>query len=164
MTWHRVAGVPGPGDTAVLVDGPGFDFDGLISVEGDEVLIRRRDDENEVQRVKVADLLWLLQEHGTGTSQCEEKLSNDPEDELDAFCDAFREGREFDKRRLFTALQAMGHGLRKNDPKHDQYAICARPGCGHTYERHFDPFDGDREVGCKYCGHYKCRTFVSKAT
>lgn len=62
--WYRVAGSPGPGDTAMLVDGWGFDYDGLISVEGGEVVIRRRDDTDEsVQRVKAADLLWLLQEH-----------------------------------------------------------------------------------------------------
>lgn len=23
--------------------------------------------------------------------------------------------------------------------------------CGHPYYRHFDPFDGNQHVGCKYC-------------
>ncbi len=46
------------------------------------------------------------------------------------------------------------------DPKHDQGAKCARPGCGHTYERHFDTYADMEPVGCKYCGHYECGTFV----
>ncbi len=26
--------------------------------------------------------------------------------------------------------------------------------CGHPYYRHFDPFEGNRSVGCKYCACY----------
>jgi len=51
-------------------------------------------------------------------------------------------------------------GYRQQDPAHDQQAPCARTGCGHPYERHFDPYYGDLEVGCKYCGHYTCSEFV----
>lgn len=32
---------------------------------------------------------------------------------------------------------------------------CAK--CGHSYERHFDGYDDNRPVGCKYCS---CREFV----
>jgi len=46
---------------------------------------------------------------------------------------------------------------RKRDPKHNQDVACGHEGCGHPYARHFDGFDDDVEVGCKYC---ECRTFV----
>jgi hypothetical protein len=45
------------------------------------------------------------------------------------------------------------------DPKHDQDVACARFGCGHPYERHFDSYASMEPVGCKYCGS-ECRTFV----
>ena len=32
--------------------------------------------------------------------------------------------------------------------------------CGHAYYRHFDPYEGNEAVGCKYCG---CGTFIEKA-
>lgn len=95
-----------------------------------------------------------------GACEAEETAEDGPEAELSAFCDAYREGRPFDKRRLFEAIQMMGYGLRKRDPEHDQNAPCARSGCGHTYDRHFDPYEDDREVGCKYCGHFKCGAFI----
>jgi len=40
------------------------------------------------------------------------------------------------------------YGVRKYDPMHDQEALCE---CGHTYHRHFDPFEDYAPVGCKYC-------------
>jgi len=36
---------------------------------------------------------------------------------------------------------------------------CNRSECGHAYGRHFDPFEGDRAVGCKYCN---CMVFKEK--
>jgi hypothetical protein len=86
------------------------------------------------------------------------------EDVLNAFCDSYRENKPFNQQTLFAALCELGYGLRKRDPKHDQGMACARPGCGHPYERHFDSFDGDREVGCKYCGHSDCEAFVEPKT
>lgn len=49
---------------------------------------------------------------------------------------------------LREALVGLGYGARYNDPNHDQHIKCT---CGHAYYRHFDPFENDREVGCKYC-------------
>lgn len=39
------------------------------------------------------------------------------------------------------------------DEKHDQTAKCV---CGHSYYRHFDGYDNNRPVGCKYCA---CHVF-----
>ena len=60
--WHRVAGEPGPGETAVLIDGPGFDFDGIVAIQQDSLVVRGRDEEE--QRIPVQDILWLLRQHG----------------------------------------------------------------------------------------------------
>lgn len=43
------------------------------------------------------------------------------------------------------------------DPKHNYDLKCARPGCGHTYYRHFDTHAEMSPVGCKYCS---CRAFI----
>lgn len=62
--WKRVAGTPGPGDTAMLVDGRGHDFDGLVTIEGTDLVVRRRDDEDgDAQRIKLDDIRWLLANH-----------------------------------------------------------------------------------------------------
>ena len=45
------------------------------------------------------------------------------------------------------------------DKDHDQDAKCANPGCGHSYERHFDTYADMEPVGCKYCGPV-CPRFV----
>lgn len=74
-----------------------------------------------------------------------------PDDVLEAFCLAYREGRPFDQKLVYEALCASGYGLRVRDGAHDQDQACGRSGCGHPYHRHFDPYEGDREVGCKYC-------------
>lgn len=55
-----------------------------------------------------------------------------------------------------TPDQIAGH-QRRIDPNHDDVAECAREGCRHPYYRHFDPYEGDVEVGCKYCD---CESFV----
>lgn len=55
-----------------------------------------------------------------------------------------------------TPDQVVGH-QRLIDPNHDEVAECAREGCRHPYYRHFDPFEGNTEVGCKYCS---CESFV----
>lgn len=34
------------------------------------------------------------------------------------------------------------------DPEFGDHRECK---CGHTYERHFDPYEGMMAVGCKYC-------------
>lgn len=39
--------------------------------------------------------------------------------------------------------------------EHDQQAPCKR--CGHPYERHFDGYEDNAPVGCKYC---RCPHFV----
>lgn len=42
--------------------------------------------------------------------------------------------------------------VRKYNPKYGDNRICQ---CGHSYERHFDPYEDDVACGCKYCdcGH-----------
>jgi DNA-directed RNA polymerase subunit RPC12/RpoP len=40
------------------------------------------------------------------------------------------------------------------DKEHDQEVDCSE--CGHPYYRHFDSYENNRPVGCKYC---ECRIF-----
>ena len=41
------------------------------------------------------------------------------------------------------------------DPNHDRFALCR---CGHMYYRHFDGYEDNAAVGCKYCD---CQVFVA---
>jgi len=41
--------------------------------------------------------------------------------------------------------------ITKYNPKYGDDRICK---CGHTYIRHFDPYEDMEAVGCKYCGCY----------
>lgn len=44
---------------------------------------------------------------------------------------------------------------RYENPNYGGNRVCK---CGHTYHRHFDPYESDQTaVGCKYC--YDCHTF-----
>ena len=43
---------------------------------------------------------------------------------------------------------------KKYNPKYGDDKICK---CGHTYYRHFDPWENMEPIGCKYCG---CQEFV----
>lgn len=43
---------------------------------------------------------------------------------------------------------------KKYNPNYGDNRMCV---CGHTYYRHFDPWDDMEAVGCKYCG---CQQFV----
>ena len=52
-------------------------------------------------------------------------------------------------RRVVTTV-VMDH-----NPKHDQDALCI---CGHPYYRHFDSYEHNLAVGCKYCS---CSRFGS---
>lgn len=45
---------------------------------------------------------------------------------------------------------------REYNPKYGDDRICE---CGHPYYRHFDPFEDNHPVGCKYCC---CYTFVER--
>ena len=42
------------------------------------------------------------------------------------------------------------------NPQYGDQRMCE---CGHPYYRHFDSYDNNEPVGCKYC---KCYTFVEK--
>lgn len=42
------------------------------------------------------------------------------------------------------------------NPNYGDNRICV---CGHTYYRHFDPYEQMENIGCKYC---ECHTFVEK--
>jgi hypothetical protein len=44
----------------------------------------------------------------------------------------------------------------KYNPCYGDDRICK---CGHPYYRHFDSYDNNAPVGCKYCD---CRTFEEK--
>lgn len=44
----------------------------------------------------------------------------------------------------------------KYNPKYGDDRICE---CGHSYYRHFDPYEKMEAVGCKYCG---CQDFIEK--
>ena len=69
---------------------------------------------------------------------------------------SYAEPTDAEKERWAAEGEAWFASLRVYDPKHPKID-CSRSGCGHSYGRHFDPFEGDREVGCKYCS---CETFV----
>lgn len=43
---------------------------------------------------------------------------------------------------------------KKYNPNYGDNRMCV---CGHTYYRHFDPYEDMEAVGCKYCG---CQEFV----
>jgi hypothetical protein len=47
--------------------------------------------------------------------------------------------------------------IRVYNPDYGDLRIC---NCGHHYYRHFDGYEGNAPVGCKYC---KCSTFVEAA-
>jgi hypothetical protein len=64
VAWKRLGGGDQGDNTSVLVDGFGWDFNGLVSVQGTDLVVRRRDDEDsEVQRIPIEHLLWLLKAH-----------------------------------------------------------------------------------------------------
>lgn len=44
------------------------------------------------------------------------------------------------------------------DPSYGDEKLCQ---CGHPYERHFDGYEGNAHVGCKYC---ECRIFTKGET
>lgn len=44
--------------------------------------------------------------------------------------------------------------IRKYNPNYGDSRKCI---CGHAYGRHFDFYDGDEDVGCKYCS---CMNFI----
>lgn len=44
--------------------------------------------------------------------------------------------------------------IEKYNPKYGNDRVCE---CGHPYYRHFDSYDHQRPVGCKYCQCYKFR-------
>lgn len=46
--------------------------------------------------------------------------------------------------------------MRKYNPEYGDERICE---CGHSYYRHFDSYDDNAPVGCKYC---LCDTFIEK--
>ena len=43
------------------------------------------------------------------------------------------------------------------NPDYGDDRICE---CGHSYGRHFDPYDGNAAVGCKYCMCYRFKEKV----
>lgn len=54
------------------------------------------------------------------------------------------------------------HGIKleiemEYNPEFDEDKICE---CGHSYDRHFDSYEKNEAVGCKYC---KCYIFKEKA-
>jgi hypothetical protein len=59
---------------------------------------------------------------------------------------------------ISTATVEVEH---KYNPKYGAYKECE---CGHDYHRHFDGYEDNEAVGCKYCrcNHFKARTDVKK--
>lgn len=48
--------------------------------------------------------------------------------------------------------------VRRYNPKYGDEKLCI---CGHSYYRHFDPYENMEPVGCKYC---ECFEFVEAVT
>lgn len=44
--------------------------------------------------------------------------------------------------------------VKEYNPEYGDYRNCV---CGHAYYRHFDGYEGNEPVGCKYCD---CNTFI----
>lgn len=59
---------------------------------------------------------------------------------------------------LYKALTSQE---KSHNPKYNQDASCE---CGHSYYRHFDSYENNDPVGCKYCGcsHFKLATNTEK--
>ena len=56
--------------------------------------------------------------------------------------------------RYALVLKINKHTIKaKYDPSYGGERLCY---CGHSYERHFDGYEGDAHVGCKYC---RCNVF-----
>lgn len=47
--------------------------------------------------------------------------------------------------------QPLDSQTKKHNPYFDQQAPCV---CGHPYYRHFDSYEDNEAVGCKYCSCY----------
>lgn len=76
---------------------------------------------------------WLLTEGYDETD-------SDFQSSLDSLCDLLEDAAE------------NGYlGEEEFDPQVGENTLCL---CGHTYYRHFDPYDNMAPVGCKYCSHY----------
>lgn len=54
-------------------------------------------------------------------------------------------------RKLLTRIPVLGD--KPYDPNFGDDKVCK---CGHHYYRHFDGYEGNRPVGCKYC---ECHAF-----
>ena len=77
---------------------------------------------------------------------------------------SFTELGHFDGERLFSlceevlkdALARHNGGNEAYDSAFGDNKLCK---CGHTYYRHFDPYEKMMAVGCKYCSHWEdvCR-------
>lgn len=51
---------------------------------------------------------------------------------------------------IYKQLNSLSQEKQFN-PKYDNDATCQ---CGHPYYRHFDSYENNDPVGCKYCGCY----------
>ena len=77
---------------------------------------------------------------------------------------------EDDIESLASLLEEVNNDLYANEEQYNpsigSETLCL---CGHTYYRHFDPYENMAPVGCKYCSHsgdhhntYCCPGFEAK--
>ena len=57
-----------------------------------------------------------------------------------------REGNPYDGELIPEVVSSV------YDPDYGDGKLCE---CGHTYHRHFDPYEDNAPVGCKYCGCFE---------
>jgi hypothetical protein len=96
----------------------------------------------------------MLRSHFIGEISCQ--LTEEEEQVIDEFLAAMKEGRgsSFDLQKL---AEALSDSTPQYDPQHGDDIECAASDCGHSYYRHFDPYEKMDPVGCKYC---RCSQFV----
>lgn len=75
-------------------------------------------------------------------------------DQADTIIEADREQGEKMKEEKPYIVETITMQKKKYNPNYGDNRMCV---CGHTYYRHFDPWDDMEAVGCKYCG---CEEFI----
>jgi len=98
-------------------------------------------------------------------SMCPKMLTLLEEGEVEKVCRwlGFMQG-VFWERRIYTINQLRKHNIDGEvhfsytmyDPDYGDQRECK---CGHTYERHFDGYEDNDAVGCKYCRYDDCEGF-----
>lgn len=104
---------------------------------------------------RIGDLDALRKEVSSwGMNDYEPSDFIDAIDQADTIIEADREQGEKMKEEKPYIVETITMQKKKYNPNYGDNRMCV---CGHTYYRHFDPWDDMEAVGCKYCG---CEEFI----